>query len=75
MSDIGLIAVFEPDPIHDRRVIACIAVTAKAAGVDTTLISSGGAAPLAAGEKPRPVVAKDVVEMYTRHAAAAYEDA
>jgi len=51
------------------------ALRAKAKDVDTTLISSGGAAPLASGEKPRPVVSKDIVEMYTKHAQAAYEEA
>lgn len=55
--------------------VRALRAKAKAAGVDTTLISSGGARPLADGEKPRPVVAKDVMEMYTRHAAAAYEEA
>ena len=38
-------------------------------------IGSADCAPLDPGEKPRPVVAKDVVEMYTRHAQAAYEEA
>jgi len=47
----------------------------KEAGVDTALISSGGAAPLAAGEEPRPVTSADVVAMYTKHAQAAYESA
>ena len=42
---------------------------------DATDPAPGGAAPLAEGEKPRPIVAKDVVEMYTKHAAAAYEEA
>ena len=59
----------------EQLTVAALRAKAKAAGVDTTLISSGGAKPLADGEAPRPIVAKDVVEMYTRHAAAAYEEA
>jgi predicted TIM-barrel fold metal-dependent hydrolase len=44
---------------------------AKEAGVDTALISTGGAAPLAEGETPRPITSSDVMEMYQRHAKAA----
>ena len=55
----------------EELTVGALRVKAKAAGVDTTLISSGGAAPLAPGETPRPVTSKDVVEMYTKHAAAA----
>ena len=41
---------------------------AKAAGVDTTLISTGGAKPLADGEAPRPVTSGDILSMFTKHA-------
>jgi predicted TIM-barrel fold metal-dependent hydrolase len=43
---------------------------AAAAGVDTTPLSSGGAAPLAAGEKPRPVTSGDVMAQFGRQTAA-----
>jgi hypothetical protein len=59
----------------EQLTVGALRAKAKAAGVDTTPISSGGAAPLAEGEQPRPVVAKDIVEMYTKHAQAAYENA
>ncbi len=59
----------------EELTVGALRAKAKAAGVDTTLISSGGAAPLADGEQPRPILSRDVVEMYTRHAAAAYEEA
>ena len=51
--------------------VGALRAKAKAAGVDTTLRSTGGAAPLAAGEEPRPVTSGDVVAMYTKHAEAA----
>jgi hypothetical protein len=66
--------MFERCP-KEELTVGALRKKAEEAGVDTTLISTGGAAPLAPGEKPRPVVSKDVVEMYTRHAQAAYESA
>ena len=42
----------------------------KGCRVDTTLRSTGGAAPLAPGEVPRPVTSGDVVAMYSKQAAA-----
>lgn len=44
------------------------ALRAKATGVDTALISTGGSKPLAEGEKPRPVTSADVMAMYAHHA-------
>jgi predicted TIM-barrel fold metal-dependent hydrolase len=63
-------------PMFDRMpreelTVAALRAKAKASGVDTTLISTGGAAPLAPGETPRPVTSRDVVDMYMKHAAAA----
>jgi predicted TIM-barrel fold metal-dependent hydrolase len=59
----------------DQLTVGALRQKAKEAGVDTTPISTGGAAPLADGEQPRPIVSKDIIEMYTKHAAAAYEEA
>ena len=53
---------------REELTVGALRAKAKAAGVDTTLISTGGAAPLAAGEKPRPVTSADVVAMYAAHA-------
>ncbi len=50
--------------------VGALRAQAKAAGVSTALISTGGAQPLAAGEKPRPVTSGDVVAMYAKHAEA-----
>jgi predicted TIM-barrel fold metal-dependent hydrolase len=60
---------------REQLTVGALRQQAKDAGVDTTPISSGGAAPLADGESPRPVTAKDVMEMYQKHAQAAYEEA
>ncbi|MDE8654561.1 amidohydrolase family protein [Novosphingobium album (ex Liu et al. 2023)] len=59
---------------HHKReelTVGALRAQASAAGVDTTLISTGGAAPLAEGEEPRPVTSGDVVAMYKQHAEAA----
>jgi hypothetical protein len=40
---------------------------AKGAGVDISVHSYGGAAPLLPGEKARPITSGDVMEMYNRH--------
>jgi hypothetical protein len=40
-------------------------------GVDVSVKSSGGAAPLAEGETPRPVTSGDIVAMFLKHAEAA----
>jgi hypothetical protein len=41
---------------------------AKRQGVDTSYKSSGGANPLAAGEKPRPVTSGDIQQMFQKQA-------
>jgi len=55
---------------HPRRELSVAALRAKAAaaGVDTTLRSTGGASPLAPGEVRRPVTSGDVIKMYAQHA-------
>lgn len=56
---------------HHKReelTVGALRAKAKAAGVDTSLISTGGSTPLAPGEKPRPVTSADVVAMYAKHA-------
>jgi predicted TIM-barrel fold metal-dependent hydrolase len=64
---------FDPFEHHDRAelTVGALRAKAKAAGVDTSLISTGGAAPLKEGETPRPVTSGDVVAMYAKHAEAA----
>ena len=59
--------IFDHIP-KEQLTVGALRVQAKAAGVDTTLISTGGSAPLAAGEKARPVTSADVMEMYAQHA-------
>jgi hypothetical protein len=54
----------------EQVTVGALRKKALAAGVDTTPISSGGAAPLAAGEKPRPVTSGDVMMQFGRQAAA-----
>lgn len=66
--------MFERMP-KEELTVGALRQKAKEAGVDVTPISSGGAAPLAEGETPRPVTSKDVMEMYQRHAAAAQHEA
>ncbi len=63
---------FDPFKHHTREelTVGALRAKAKAAGVDTTLISTGGATPLKAGEKPRPVTSADVMHMYSAHAMA-----
>ena len=51
--------------------VGALRVKAVAAGVDTTPKSSGGAAPLKAGEIVREVTSGDVVAMFSKHADAA----
>ena len=53
---------------REELTVGALRAKAKAAGVDTTLISTGGAAPLAAGETPRPVTSGDILAMFTKHA-------
>lgn len=51
--------------------VAALRAKAKEQGVDVTVKSSGGAAPLAEGELPRPVTSGDIVGMFQAHAEAA----
>lgn len=58
---------------HKREELTVGALRAKAAaqGVDTTPKSSGGAAPLAAGETPRTITSGDIMRMMQEHSKAA----
>jgi predicted TIM-barrel fold metal-dependent hydrolase len=58
---------------HKREELTVGALRAKAAAahVDTTPISSGGRAPLAAGEKVRTVTSGDLMKMFAHHDRAA----
>jgi len=51
--------------------VGALRAQAKAAGVDTTPKSGGGAAPLAAGEQPRVITSGDIVKMFNAHEEAA----
>ncbi len=56
---------------HNKRedlTVAALRAKAKAAGVSTELYSAGGAAPLAPGEKRRPITSADVGAMFAKHA-------
>ncbi len=57
---------------HQREelTVGALRAKAKADGVDTTLISSGGAKPLGEGEKLRPVTSGDIFKMFEHHAKA-----
>ncbi|MFC3172680.1 amidohydrolase family protein [Novosphingobium bradum] len=52
---------------RENYTVGALRAKAKAAGVDTTPISSGGAAPLAPGEKARPITSGDIVSMFAKH--------
>ena len=59
---------------HHKReelTVGALRAQAKAQGVDTTPKSSGGAAPLAAGETPRTITSGDIMRMMQEHAKAA----
>ena len=60
---------FDPFAKNKRDDLTVGALRAKAAAdkVDVTPKSFGGAAPLQAGEQPRPVTSGDIVSMFTRH--------
>lgn len=64
---------FDPFSHHKREdlTVAALRAEAQKQGVDTSVRSSGGAAPLAAGEKPRVVTSGDVLNMFKAHAAGA----
>jgi hypothetical protein len=61
---------FDPFKHHTKEELSVGALRAKAAaeGVDISVKSSGGAAPLAAGEEPRPVTSGDIMKMFDMHA-------
>jgi predicted TIM-barrel fold metal-dependent hydrolase len=63
---------FDPFSHYKREQLTVGALRAKAAadGIDISLKSSGGAAPLAPGEVVRPVTSGDVMQMYAKHAEA-----
>jgi len=58
---------FDPFKHFKREELTVGALRKKAAGVDVSVHSYGGAAPLLPGEKPRPITSGDVMEMYNRH--------
>ncbi len=63
---------FKFDPFtsipKDQLTVGALRAKAKAEGVDVSFKSSGGAAPLAAGEEPRPITSGDIINMFTKHA-------
>lgn len=63
---------FDPFAHHAREDLTVAGLRAKAAeqGVDISVKSSGGAAPLKAGEEARPVTSGDIVAMFKAHAEA-----
>jgi predicted TIM-barrel fold metal-dependent hydrolase len=60
---------FDPFAHHAKRdlTVGSLRARAAAAKVDVTPRSFGGAAPLKAGEQPRPVTSGDIVSMFTNH--------
>ena len=56
---------------REELTVGALREKARAAGVDTTPISSGGAAPLAPGEELRTVTSGDLMKMFAHHAKAA----
>ena len=64
---------FDPFAHHARADLTVAALRRKAVeqGVDVSVKSSGGAAPLAEGEEARPVTNGDIIAMFQAHAKAA----
>ena len=64
---------FDPFKHHARADLTVGALRKAAAtkGVDVSVKSSGGAAPLTAGDLGRPVTSGDIVAMFTKHSEAA----
>jgi predicted TIM-barrel fold metal-dependent hydrolase len=64
---------FDPFKHFKKEELTVRALRAQAMeqGVDVSVKSSGGAAPLAEGETPRPVTSGDIVAMFLKHAEAA----
>ncbi len=56
---------------REELTVGALRVAAAAAGVDTTPKSSGGAAPLAAGETARTITSGDIMRMMKEHSKAA----
>ncbi|KHK90141.1 amidohydrolase family protein [Novosphingobium malaysiense] len=57
---------------REKYTVGALREQARAKGVDTSVKSvGGGAAPLAAGETPRPVTSGDIVAMFQKHSEAA----
>jgi len=56
---------------REELTVSALRVLAAAAGVDTTPKSSGGAAPLAAGETARTITSGDIMRMMKEHSKAA----
>jgi hypothetical protein len=63
---------FDVSEHHKRAELTVGALRGKATAdlVDTTLISTGDATPLAPGEKPRPLTSADIIAMFAKHAKA-----
>lgn len=53
---------------HKREDLTVAALRAQAQNVDTSVRSSGGAAPLAAGADARPITSGDIVQLFMKHA-------
>ncbi|CAN7543220.1 amidohydrolase family protein [Phenylobacterium sp. LjRoot219] len=75
VTHLNAMKLFNYDPFkhHSRADLSVAGLRAQAAtkGVDTSIRSGGGAAPLAAGESRRPVTSGDVIGMFSKHADAA----
>lgn len=52
----------------EQLTVGALRAQAAAQNVDLSFKSSGGAAPLAAGEAPRAITSGDIVNMFTKHA-------
>lgn len=61
--------IFDTIP-KEQLTVSALRAKAEAAGIDTAVRSSGGAAPLAADEKPRAVTSGDISAMFRKHAEA-----
>lgn len=56
---------------REELTVGALRAKAREQGVDVSVKSSGGAAPLAAGEEPRAVTSGDIMGMFAKHAQAA----
>lgn len=75
ITHLNAMRFFNFDPFasipKEKLTVGSLRAQATAAGVDTQLKSLGGAAPLAKGERPRPITSGDVIAMFSEHAKAA----